>query len=121
MRRLDASGGLYVEYDAELFNPHTIEGLAGTLGNILRHVTLHPHTPVAAVPLLDAAGASSLVSQFSCAELRPEYLAGPRAHQLFEATAATSLSAACLLFEGEVLSYQQVGELGGREEGLMPD
>lgn len=101
-----------MEYSAQLFDPSTIAGLTDSLATALRHVTAQPHTPIAAVPLLDVAGASSLLSRFCYSELRPEYLAGPLAHQLFEAAAAASPRTACLVFEGEVLRYQQVREMG---------
>lgn len=101
-----------MEYSVQLFDPSTIAGLTDSLATALRHVTAQPHTPIAAVPLLDVAGAGSLLSRFCYSELRPEYLAGPLAHQLFEAAAAASPRAACLVFEGEVLRYQQVREMG---------
>ena len=45
---------------------------------------------------------------FACSELRPDYLSGPLAHQLFEQAAASTPEARCLTYEGQEMSYQQV-------------
>ncbi|GAB4817358.1 hypothetical protein N2152v2_004404 [Parachlorella kessleri] len=126
--QVDAKGSLEVEYMAELFDAATVEGLVGSLKVALGCVTANPEVPAADVPLLGEGDARALLARFAWrAPLRPEFLSGPLAHQLFEAAAAEEPAAKCLEYEGAVLTYQQVNQRANRlahtliQEGVRPD
>lgn len=106
--RLDTAGELRIEYMTELFVEGTVRGLAESLRTVLAHVAARPNTRAAEVPLLALAAAGDLLARLSVRELRPAYLEGPLAHQLFEAAAAAAPAAPCLVYGDEVLSYAEV-------------
>lgn len=77
---------------------------------VLRHATTQPHTPIAALPLLGPGGAQELLARFACTELRPEFVTqgSPLPHEMFEAAAVVVPGKACLVYEGQSLTYEEV-------------
>ena len=103
-----SSGGAFaIEYKAELFDRTTIERLAGNLEMLLGSALAAPDAPAAALSLLGSTELA-LVLAMSQGEVR-DYTSLPLVHQAFEATAAAQPSKSCLEFEGNSLTYSEVG------------
>ena len=93
----------------ELFNPATVQRLADSLATALHHAARHPGSTIADLPLLSTATAEKLLAGIAAREFRTHYLSGALTHELFEAAAAASPNSPCLLYEGTMLTYSEVG------------
>ncbi|HEV7514956.1 MAG TPA: condensation domain-containing protein, partial [Thermoanaerobaculia bacterium] len=110
----ESAGGLAGElrYSRDLFDPPTLERLAGHLGVLLEAVVADPTLPLAALPLLTPAEAHQLAVEWN--DERVAYPAGDFVHQSIAARAARTPDAVAVLGEG-ALTY---GELVSRAERL---
>lgn len=102
---------MVLEYMTELFERGTIEGLAESLGLVLSAAVSKPDSLAGGLPMLGKEGAADLLARFACRKLQPGHPAAPLAHQLFEQAAAENPAAACLLHEGQTLTYRLVRQL----------
>jgi amino acid adenylation domain-containing protein len=113
---VDAGEGSFtgaIEYNSDLFDRATIERMAGHLGNVLAAVAANPSSRLSEIGLLTAEEHAQLLAWNDTAVLYPER--GACLHELIEAQAARTPEAPAVSFEGETITY---GELG-RRSGIL--
>jgi amino acid adenylation domain-containing protein len=115
----EEDGGLagWLEYDRDLFDPATVERIAGHFRNLLTGAQEDPGRRFRSLPLL---GEAEWEQIDSLSRGIPSHGISPRSrdlcvHELFEARAALAPAAPAVIAEGAVLSY---GELDTRAEDL---
>ena len=90
-------------YASDVYDPATIERLAGHWLNLLRAVVREPQQRIAGLPMLDEVEQQALIAQWN-----PQVLSQPLApnlHQMFEAQVALQPQAVALRCDGDSLSY----------------
>ncbi len=92
-----------ITYNADLFDPATIDRLAAHFATLLAGAVADPEAPVARLPLLPPDELRRVLIEFNRTE-RDWGVDGP-AHALFAARAAARPDAPALRFEGETWSY----------------
>ena len=103
----------WIEFNTDLFEPATVERMAGGLGVLLAAFTDGGlERPVADLPVLAAAERRQLAALGEEAE-RP-WSAEALVHELFEAQAARTPEAPAVTFGDETLTYRQLGERADR-------
>jgi amino acid adenylation domain-containing protein len=102
-----------LDYDADLFDPATMERLLSHLESLLAGGLASPGTRLSALPLLTPAESWQLVEEWN--DTRAALAPDLRLHARFEGWARRTPDAVALEFEGEELSY---GELDARANRL---
>jgi amino acid adenylation domain-containing protein len=123
----DAKAGLIVafEYSTDLFDPATIDRMAAHYRRILAHAVERPEAAVAALPLLTAEEATTLLRSWN-ASATP-YPAHRAVHELFEEWAARTPDATAVVADGRELTYRDLNALANRlahrlrARGVRPD
>ncbi|WP_343745933.1 non-ribosomal peptide synthase/polyketide synthase [Chitinophaga sp.] len=121
--------GASVEYCADLFEASTIERMMSQFKRLLRSIADAPQTPVAALPLLDAADEKMLLEDFNNTAIA--YPADQTIVQLFAAQARQRPNDVAVLFRDEKITYRELDEWsdrlalylrehGVREEMMVP-
>ncbi|HKY31925.1 MAG TPA: amino acid adenylation domain-containing protein, partial [Candidatus Polarisedimenticolia bacterium] len=101
-----------IEHSADLFEPETIEGLAGSFFTLLRAAVAAPATPLSRLPLLPPEKRSAILA--SCSARRAAR--GPAmVHRLFERWAAARPEAPAVLHGEASITY---GDLERRSAAL---
>jgi len=95
-----------LHYNTDLFDPPTVERMAGHFRTLLEGVVADPRQRVLNLPLLTAAERRRLVADFN--ETAREYPQGLCVHELFEAQAARTPGAVAVVCEGERLTYAEL-------------
>ncbi|HEX3528265.1 MAG TPA: amino acid adenylation domain-containing protein, partial [Thermoanaerobaculia bacterium] len=101
----ETSAGLYgvLEYNADLFEPATLERMAGHLVTLLQGAAAEPDLLLSELPLLTGAEANQMLVLWNdTGTAYPDGLL----HTLIEAQVARSPRAVALEFAGECLSYE---------------
>lgn len=96
-----------IEYMAELFDTSTIARLAASLVRLLEEALDEPSRPVSVTPMLGE-GDAVLLEKFSPGNIRADYVDEPLVHQAFESVVAARPLDICLLFGGNMLTFQEV-------------
>jgi aspartate racemase len=101
---------LAFQYNADLFEPATIDDMAGQFRQLLRSIVACPSTPVGALSMLDEAQRRRTLHQSRSAE--PASEAADPVHIQIAAQAARSPDAMAVIGirEGEQLTYRQLDE-----------
>jgi amino acid adenylation domain-containing protein len=102
----------WFEFNTDLFEPATVERLAGGLETLLAAFAGGLERPAASLPVLAEAERRQLAALRHEADRR--WSAEALVHELFEAQAARTPEAPAVSFGGEVLTYRQLDERAGR-------
>ncbi|WP_158857587.1 non-ribosomal peptide synthetase [Streptomyces sp. NRRL B-1347] len=99
--------GLGLQYQDDVFTAEEIERIGARLGRVLRQFAEDPHTPVAALEILDADERDLVLNRFNdtATEVR-----GQTVTALFQEQVARTPDAVAVLHDGERLTYAQVNE-----------
>ncbi|WP_245217839.1 non-ribosomal peptide synthase/polyketide synthase [Pseudomonas eucalypticola] len=117
--------GASLRYATALFEPRTIEALARHWRHLLEAIVKQPGQLIAELPLLDAQERGQVINDWN-----PEPRTFPAdlcLHQLIEAQTARAPDAVAVVFEQQVLTYQQLNQRANqlahklREQGVGPD
>ncbi|HEX4496636.1 MAG TPA: amino acid adenylation domain-containing protein, partial [Thermoanaerobaculia bacterium] len=100
-----------IEYRRDLFEPATVQRLAGHLVTLLTAAAANAGKRVSALPLLTAAERRQLAAWD--AETHPEHPRGALLHELFEQQARRTPEATALVAGDEVLSYAELERRSG--------
>jgi amino acid adenylation domain-containing protein/non-ribosomal peptide synthase protein (TIGR01720 family) len=101
-----ASGlGGWIEYNADLFEPATIDRLAGHFQTLLERIIANPEQKISKLPLLSEAE-KRLISQWNGA--RRSYSKRATIQELFEAQVGRTPGAVAVTFGDELLSYHEL-------------
>lgn len=105
---IGGDGRMSFDYMAELFDAATIERLASNYLALLEAAGARPDLSLESLSILGRAD-SELLARFCAGELRPAYLNSPLVHNAFASWALREPERPCLIFEGRVLAYGEVG------------
>lgn len=122
-----------LNYSSTKFSEEAATAVSRHFCTLLASIAAEPAAVVTHLPIMGPLEQAAILSSFSCGPCRPQYTEGPLAVQLFEQQATSSADRACLLFEGQVMTYQQVnskanllanrlagmGICGGKPVGVM--
>ncbi|HEV2756650.1 MAG TPA: amino acid adenylation domain-containing protein, partial [Actinomycetota bacterium] len=109
----DAGAAGVVEYNLDLFEPATIERMAGHLTNLLEAVAATPETSLSELELLSPAERHHVVVELN--DTAADHPTGVLVHELFEVRVREAPDAVALVFDDGELSY---GELNARANRL---
>jgi amino acid adenylation domain-containing protein len=101
-----------LSYDADLFDPATMERLLAHLDRLLAGALESPATPLSALPLLTAAEHDQLVVEWN--DTRADLWRGEPLHGPFEAQARRSPDAVAVVFEAAELTYAELNARANR-------
>jgi amino acid adenylation domain-containing protein len=94
------------EYNTDLFDPGTIERLAGHFETMLEGIVANPHERISQLPLLTEIEQQQLLIEWN--DTQVEYPQVKCIHQLFEEQVERTPDAVAVVFEGQQLTYQQL-------------
>ncbi|HEV3468925.1 MAG TPA: amino acid adenylation domain-containing protein [Pyrinomonadaceae bacterium] len=103
---------LYLEYNTDLFGAETIARMAGHLRTLLEAAAAEPSRRVSELPLLTEEERRRLLYGWN--DTAAEYNGCALAHELFEAQAARTPSAAAVVCGGERLTYAELNRRANR-------
>ncbi|MGH3907542.1 MAG: non-ribosomal peptide synthase/polyketide synthase, partial [Pseudonocardiaceae bacterium] len=112
----DDSLNLAIEYNTDLFDPSTLEGMAGQLHTLLAGIATDPDRPLADLALLSEAERHRLLVEWNDTEQAVPPVALP---ELFEAQVARTPDSVAVAFEGADLSYGELNERANRLARLL--
>ncbi|GIV97579.1 MAG: hypothetical protein KatS3mg057_2236 [Herpetosiphonaceae bacterium] len=95
-----------IEYNSDLFDPPTIERMAGHFRTLLEGIIAQPDTRISRLPLLTLAEQQLLVSTWN--DTRAPLDTALAAHQLFELQAARTPDALAVVCEEHALTFAQL-------------
>ncbi|MEV5330010.1 amino acid adenylation domain-containing protein [Nonomuraea sp. NPDC052634] len=114
----DDSGGMFV-YNTDLFEPDTIERLAGHLCTLLERVAADPGTPLSRIDLLTEDERRQVLHTFN--DTAAEYPGPATLHGPIEAQAARTPDAVAVRFEGRSLTYGELDTAADRVARTLRD
>jgi amino acid adenylation domain-containing protein/non-ribosomal peptide synthase protein (TIGR01720 family) len=97
-----------LEYTIDLFEPQTIQRMAGHLQTLLSGIIANPAQRLSELPLLTAEEQSQLLVDWNQAQI--EYSQDQCIHQLFEKQVEKTPDAVAVVFENEQLTYRQLNQ-----------
>jgi amino acid adenylation domain-containing protein len=100
------------EYCTDLFEPGTIERLAGSLARLLQGIVADPATPVHALPLLGEREHEYLLHRLNATQAA--YPRDKCIHELFEEQAAATPDKVAVVFDDEQLTYAALNARANR-------
>ena len=106
MAEIDGELEAMARYNADLFEPDTIDRMLQHFVNLLAGIINDPARSVADLPLLTLSEQNSILNEFA-----PDKVSNrveTYAHQLFESQAAKAPSAIAVCFEGQHLTYAEL-------------
>ncbi|WP_442316500.1 non-ribosomal peptide synthase/polyketide synthase [Xenorhabdus aichiensis] len=101
-----------LEYAADLFDSATVERIVGYLENVLTAMAADATQTIAALPMLSAPERQQLLVDFNTTQT--DFPQDALIHQLFEAQAAQHPDAIAVVFEDQVLSYDELNRRANR-------
>ncbi len=105
------------EYATDLFDPDTIQRMAGHFDNVLQHVLRNPDEPVAAFSLLSPSERRLIVDEWNdTGRTWPEILP---LHGRFERWATETPDATAVVFRDTALTYAQLDRRANRVAALL--
>jgi len=99
-------------YNTDLFEPSTIERMAGHLRELLAGVASHPASRLSELPLLTGRELRQLLDEWN--DTGAAYPQDACFHELFERQAARTPDAVALVFEDESLTYAELNARANR-------
>nr|QEO74169.1 condensation domain-containing protein [uncultured bacterium] len=114
-----------VEYDADLFEPTTVERMAGHLQNLLNAVASDPDRALSELDLMSAPERHHVVVELN--DTAAGFAAGRCVHELFEARALETPDALALESDAAELTYREVNRRANRlahhlvDKGVRPE
>ncbi|HEX7026359.1 MAG TPA: amino acid adenylation domain-containing protein [Gammaproteobacteria bacterium] len=114
-----------LEYNTDLFDRETVEGLLANYRVLLEEIVRHPHRAVGELALLDAEGYRRVTEQWNGPQWEPP--AEVCLQRLFEAQVARTPSASALIYEDRQLNYAELNARANRvahyliERGVGPE
>jgi natural product biosynthesis luciferase-like monooxygenase protein len=113
--RAAEDGGLAVhcDYDAELFDPSTIQRLLEHFGVLLRQILAEPAAPLASLSMLTPTELRQLLVEWN--DTKTDFPTDACIHRLFEAQAARTPEAGAVAFREQTVTY---GQLNARANQL---
>ncbi|HYG63970.1 MAG TPA: AMP-binding protein, partial [Thermoanaerobaculia bacterium] len=103
---------LSLQWDADLFDAATIDRLTGHFERLLVEMAVADPRPVAELPLLSPAERHQMLAEWNDTALPRSR--GALLQDLFEAQAARTPEAPAVAFQGETLTYAELGARAGR-------
>jgi amino acid adenylation domain-containing protein/non-ribosomal peptide synthase protein (TIGR01720 family) len=97
-----------IEYSIDLFEPQTIQRMAGHLQMLLGGIIANPEQQLSELPLLTADEQHQLLVGWN--QTQVEYPQDKCIHQLFEAQVERTPDAVAVVFENEQLTYHQLNQ-----------
>jgi amino acid adenylation domain-containing protein len=97
-----------LEYSIDLFEPQTIQRMAGHLQTLLGSIIANPEQRLSELPLLTAEEQSQLLVDWN--QTQVEYSSDQCIHQLFEKQVEKTPDAVAVVFENEQLTYRQLNQ-----------
>jgi amino acid adenylation domain-containing protein len=94
------------EYNTDLFDADTIEGMMGHFVTLLEAIVANPQERIDQLPILTAVEQQQLLIDWN--DTRVDYPQDKCIHQLFEEQVARTPDAVAVVFENEQLTYQQL-------------
>ncbi|MGH8672245.1 MAG: non-ribosomal peptide synthetase, partial [Burkholderiales bacterium] len=113
------------EYDTDLFEPHTLERIAGHFRILLEGMVAQPNKRISELPLLTGAERHQLLVEWNNTDV--EFPRKATLHRLFEEQAERTPDALAVVFEDRQLSYRHLNQWANhvaialRELGVRPD
>jgi non-ribosomal peptide synthetase component F len=100
------------EYDRDLFDPPTIDRMAGHFHMLLEGIAVDPERPVGELPLLQEVERRQLLTEWN--QTGTDYPEHTSIHRLFEAQAQRTPDAIAVVFEDQRLTYRQLNSRANR-------
>jgi amino acid adenylation domain-containing protein len=97
-----------LEYSIDLFEPQTIQRMAGHLQTLLGSVIANPEQRLSELHLLTAEEQSQLIVEWN--QTQVEYSSDQCIHRLFEKQVEKTPDAVAVIFENEQLTYRQLNQ-----------
>ncbi|WP_375466723.1 amino acid adenylation domain-containing protein [uncultured Nostoc sp.] len=94
------------EYNTDLFDPGTIERMAGHFVTLLEGIVANPKEQISQLPLLTKAEQRKLLVEWN--DTQTDYPLDKCIHQLFEEQVERTPDAVAVVFENQQLTYQQL-------------
>ncbi|MBW4680494.1 MAG: amino acid adenylation domain-containing protein [Microcoleus vaginatus WJT46-NPBG5] len=95
-----------LKYDAELFNPDTINRMLGHFQTLLEGIVANPEQRISHLPLLTAAERQQILIEWN--NTQTDYPHNTCVHQLFEAQVERTPDAVAAVFQDQQLTYRQL-------------
>ncbi|HEY0735674.1 MAG TPA: amino acid adenylation domain-containing protein, partial [Herpetosiphonaceae bacterium] len=114
-----------LEYSTDLFEPATIERMAGHFQTLVAGIVRNPDARIAYLPLLTTTEQQQSLIDWNRSEA--EYPRDAAVHQLIEAQAARTPDVPAIVYEGESLTYAELNARANqlahylRDHGVGPD
>ncbi|MBU7581844.1 MAG: amino acid adenylation domain-containing protein [Nostoc sp. TH1S01] len=108
MKETDAGLVGTLEYNIDLFEPQTIQRMAGHLQTLLCGIITNPEQRLSELPLLTADEQHQLLVDWN--QTQVEYSPDPCIHQLFEKQVERTPDAVAVVFENQQLTYSQLNQ-----------
>ncbi|WP_019506242.1 non-ribosomal peptide synthetase [Pleurocapsa sp. PCC 7319] len=96
------------EYNSDLFDPETIQRLAGHFQVLLEGIVATPEKSISTLPLLREAERHQLLIEWN--DTQQEYPQDKCFHQLFEAQVEKTPNAIAVVFEDQQLTYRELNQ-----------
>ncbi|MBD2471153.1 non-ribosomal peptide synthetase [Nostoc sp. FACHB-145] len=97
-----------LEYSIDLFQPQTIQRMAGHLQTLVCGIIANPEERLSELPLLTAEEQSQLIVDWN--QTQVEYSSDQCIHQLFEAQVEKTPDAVAVVFGNQQLTYHQLNQ-----------
>ncbi|MBH8567023.1 amino acid adenylation domain-containing protein [Nostoc sp. CENA67] len=107
---VEASQSLFAafKYNTDLFDPSTIERMAGHFQTMLEGILAQPEQPISQLPLLSQAEQQQLLVESN--QTQTDYPQDRCIHQLFEEQVERTPDAVAVVFDSQQLTYRQLNE-----------
>ncbi|MEJ6486183.1 amino acid adenylation domain-containing protein [Nostoc punctiforme UO1] len=98
----------WLEYNTDLFDPETIQRMAGHFQTLLAGIIANPEQHLSDLPLLTVPEKHQILEQWNSTQT--EYPQDKSIHQLFEAQVEKTPDANALIFQDKQLTYRQLNQ-----------
>ena len=95
-----------IEYNLDLFEPGTIQRMAGHFENLLQGIVVDPDQHIADLPILAEAERRQLLVEWN--DTKADYPCGRCIHELFEAQVERMPETVAVVFEDQCLTYAEL-------------
>ncbi len=108
MAEVDNSLQASIQYNADLFNPSTVERMAGHFLTVIEGLVVNPEESISTLPLLSELERHHLLVDWNKTQV--DFSNDQCAHQLFEAQVERTPDASAVAFEGQQLTYRELNQ-----------
>jgi amino acid adenylation domain-containing protein len=102
----------FFEYNADLFEPSTVQRMIGHFETLLKGIVADPEQPVSTLRLLTEADRHQLLVEWN--DTKTDYPKDSCIHELFEAQVEKTPEAIAVQFQGKELTYRQLNRLANQ-------